>query len=611
MKFLFYIFLSIISVIFLFSCKTEKEQEQINQKIFRYNELEIVKTLHPLSITNEAERRIVHQIFNGLWRLENDGNFYPSLADSTTQIDSLTWEFVLKPNIQLHSTSSKEFLEAKDVVESLTNWAKSEGKKNINNENEISTQTQIFKEIIGTDYEKAFEIINERKFRIHLQIPFSPLIQLFSCTESLIVPTKKSRLGDKFSPVGSGAFYVDYFEDNRKITLKKNQNYFHKTIKLDTLPLLDEIHVYFYQNLEHIAYKVLNDELDWLPSTQQTQNVLPFIIQKEIQNNSKSNNSEIQSKEFVSKFIRLDSFPILQTAGFEIQILDTSEVELNANFFTIQSFRQALNMGIYREEFKKISSYSSPAHEGIFPNILPKNTQNKADGYYFHPQRSRDILQKIGFDSTNVIKVFAEKYDTVWVNLARKQWKSLGINSILYLDNINKNKADLIATTFKASFADESFLFWKYFDIQSYSNFLVEKEGFLEFEKEETKTVTQTNNQNDSSKISFINKVDKNDLFSIKKLRFDSLFIEYLKQKNEIEREFLTNQLKNKLIRSVPFIEIFHLQTHQIRRSYIAELVPNALGIYHFDRLDKSFLEPAELIREDYMYEEESVSSEQ
>lgn len=610
MKFLFYISFSIISVIFLFSCKTEKEKEQINQKIFRYNELEVVKNLHPLSIKNEAERRIVHQIYNGLWRLENDGNFYPSLADSTTQIDSLTWEFVLKPNIQLHSTSTKEFLTSKDVVESLTNWAKSEGKKSINNEN--SLQTQIFKEIIGTDYEKAFEVINERKFRIHLKMPFSPLIQLLSCTESLIVPNKKSRLGDKFSPVGSGAFYVDYFEDNRKITLKKNQNYFHKTIKLDTLPLLDEIHIYFYQNLEHIAYKVLNNELDWFPSTEQTQAVLPFIIQKEKELSHKSKNkSEIQSEKFASKLIQIDSFPILQTAGFEIQISDTSEIDLKANFFTVQSFRQALNMGIYREEFKKIKIFSSPAHEGGFPNILPKHTQNKADGYYFHPQRSRDILQKIGFDSTNVIKVFAEKKDTTWVNLARKQWKNIGINSILYLDKINKNKADLIATTFKVSFADESFLFWKYFEKKSYDKFLVEKEGFLEFEKEDVTPNSQNKIPNDSSKINFINTVDKTDLFSIKKLRFDSLFIEYLKQKNEIEREFLANQLKNKLIRSAPFIEVFYFQTHQIRRSYIAELVPNALGIYHFDRLDKSVLEPAELIREDYMYEEKSVSSEQ
>ncbi len=602
MKFLFY-----ISIIFLFfSCKDEEEKQQINQKIFRYNELELVKTLNPLAITNEAERRIVHQIYNGLWRLENDGNFYPSLADSTLQIDSLTWEFVLKPNIELHSTSTKEFLEAKDVVESLIKWAKSD-------KNEIPIQTQIFKELIGTDYEKAFEVINEKKFRIHLQIPFSPFIKLLSCTESLIVPNKKSRLGDKFSPVGSGAFYVDYFEDNQKITLKKNQNYFHKTIKLDTLPLLDEIQVYFYQNPEDIAYKILNNELDWLPSTKQTQSVLPFIIQKEREldqkkhkNNSNNNTdkSESQSNRFVSKFIQLDSFPILQTAGFEVQILDTSDVELNANYFTIQSFQQALNMGIYREEFKKISSYSAPAHEGIFPNILPKNTQDKADGYYFHPQRSKEILQKIGFDSTKVIKIFAEKSDTIWVNLARKQWKSLGINSILYLnqkiDKINKNKADLIATHFKISFADESFLFWNYFNVKSYDEFLVEKEGFLDFEKEEVKTNSENKIQNDST--FRFPKIDKNDLYSIKKLGFDSLFIEYLKQKNEIEREILSNQLKNKLIRSAPFIEIFYLQTHQIRRSYIAELVPNALGIYHFDRLDKSFLEPAKLIREDYMY---------
>ena len=576
--------------------------------------MEFVKTLHPLSITNEAERRIVHQVYNGLWRLENDGNFYPSLADSTTQIDSLTWEFVLKSNIQLHSTSQTEFLEAKDVVESLINWIKS---KNKNEKNEIPIQTQIFKELIGNDYEKAFEIITERKFRIKLQMPFSPLLSLLSCTESLIVPNKNSRFGNKFSPVGSGSFYVHSFEDNQRIILKKNPNYFHKTIKLDTLPLLDEIHVYFYQNPEHIAYKILNNELDWLPSTEQTQKVLPFIIQKEkeMQNrkslNNNANKSESQSKRFVSKFVQLDSFPILQTAGFEVQILDTSDAELNANFFTIQSVRQALSMGIYREEFEKINSFYAPAHEGIFPNILPKysqqNTQNKADGYYFHPQTSIDILQKIGFDSTNTIKIFAEKSDTVWVNLVRKQWKNLGINSILYLDqnsdNNNKNKADLIATTFQAGFADESLLFWNYFDVKSYSEFLVEKEGFLDFEKDvKSKSNTENKIKNDST-FNFP-KADKADLFSIKKLRFDSLFIEYLKQKNEIERELLSNRLKNKLIRSAPFMEIFYLQTHQIRRSYIAELVPNSLGIYHFDRLDKSLLEPAKLIREDYMYQE-------
>ncbi|AFM02575.1 extracellular solute-binding protein, family 5 [Bernardetia litoralis DSM 6794] len=600
MKFLFYISIFILFIISLFSCNSEEETQQINQKIFRYNELEFVKTLNPLAITNEAERRIVHQIFNGLWRLENDGNFYPSLADSTKQIDSLTWEFVLKPTIQLHSTSTQEFLTSKDVIESLTNWAKKESKT----DKKLSTQTKIFKEIIGTDYEKAFEIIDEKKFIIHLKIPFSPLIQLLSCTESLIVPNKKNRLGDKFSPVGSGAFYVDYFEDNQKITLKKNQNYFHKTIKLDTLPLLDEIHVYFYQNSEHTAHKILNNELDWIPSSLQSYTVLPFIIQKEKElsqkkYNDNSDKSENQSKRFVSKFIQIDSFPILKTAGFEIQISDTSDVDLRANFFTIQSFRQALNMGIYRESFKQNVSFYAPAHEGIFPNILPKHTQNKANGYYYHPQTSKGILQKVGFDSTNFIKIFAEKKDTVWVNIARKQWKSIGINSILYLDKINKSKADLIATTFESNFADESFLFWKYFDVKSYNEFLIEKEGFLEFEK------AKINNQSDSIRI------NKNDLFALKQLDFDSLFIEYLTQKNEIEREFLSNQLKNNLIRSSPFIEIFYLQTHQIRRSYIAELVPNTLGIYHFDRLDKSILESVELIREDYMYEEKSVNSEQ
>ena len=418
----------------------------------------------------------------------------------------------------------------------------------------------------------------------------------------MIVPNKSNHLGNKFFPVGSGAFYVDSFEDNEKIILKKNQNYFHKTIKLDTLPFLDEIHVSFYQNPKDIAYKILNNELDWLPSTKQTQKVLPFIIQKEkeLNKNIYADKSENQSKKNLSKLIQLDSFPILQTAGFEIQISDTSDVDLRANFFTIQSFRQALNMGIYRENFKQIKFFSSPAHEGIFPNILPKNTQNEANGYYFHPQTSIDILNKIGFDSTNFIKIFAEAKDTSWVNLARKQWKELGINSILYLDSklgaINKSKADLVATTFKVGFADESFLFWKYFEKKNYDKYLAEKEGFLEFEKAENQT-----NQNDS--VSTFQKIDITDLFSIKKLGFDSLFIEYLKQKNEIEREYLSNQLKNKLIRSAPFIEIFYVQTHQIRRSYIAELVPNALGIYHFDRLDKSFLEPAELIREDYIYQ--------
>lgn len=595
MKFLFYIFLSII---FLFSCNTEEKKKQINQKKFYYNELNLVKTLNPLLVTNEAERRVVHQIFNGLWRLENDGNFYPSLADSTFQIDSLTWEFVLKSNIQLHSTQNQEFLEAKDVVESLIQWAKKENKTNKNQ----PIQTQIFKKLIGKNYEEAFKIIHKNKFRIHLQMPFSPFIELLSCTESLIVPNKNNKAGNKFSPVGTGAFYVDFFEDNEKIVLKKHQNYFDKTIKLDTLPLLDEIQISFYQNPEHIAYKILNNELDWLPSTNQTQKVLPFIIRKEKELNQKKhkkNNpdkSESQSDVFASKFIQLDSFPLLQTVGFEV-VLDTFDVDiskLKANFFTIQSFRQALNMGLYREDFKANLSFCLPAHEGIFPNILPKNTQNTADGYYFHPQKSKEILQKIGFDSTNSIKIFASKQDTLWVNLARKQWKKLGIHSILYLDEINKGKADLIATTLKAGFADESSLFWNYFESNNYDNYLIEKEGFLDFEESLI--------EEDTSKVN--NQIDKNDLFSLKKLDFDSLFIEYLKQNNKIEREFLSNQLKNKLIRSAPFIEIFYMQRHQIRRSYIAQLAPNALGIYHFDRLDKSLLEPLKLIREDYMYEE-------
>ncbi|WP_291725859.1 ABC transporter substrate-binding protein [Bernardetia sp.] len=582
----------------IFSCQTKEEKQQVNQKIFRYNELEIVKVLEPLSITNEAERRLVHQIYNGLWRLENDGNFYPSLADSTFRVDSLTWEFVLKPNIRLHSTKNEAFLSAKDVVESLTKWAKREEK---NNQNKFSVQTQIFKKLIGEDIESAFEIIDERKFRIKLQMPFAPFLKLLSCTEALIVPNQEKRFGNKFSPVGSGAFYVDYFEDNRKITLKKNQHYFHKTIKLDTLPFLDEIQVYFYQNPEHIAYNILNDELDWLPSNEQVQKVLPFIIQKEKEErqrenrtNSNKNKSEKQSERFVSKYIQLDSFPVLKTAGFEVQISDTSEVALKANFFTIQSFRQALNMGLYRENLKGLYSYSTSAHTGIFPTILPKNTQNKADGYYFHPQTSKDILQKIGFDSTDVVKVLAKKQDTTWVNLARQEWQKIGVNSILYLDEINKPKADLIATHFEAGFADESSLFWQYFDEKSYNKFLVEKEGFLEFENQKIKE----KNQRDS-----IPSIDKNDLFSLKKLTFDSLFIEYLKENDEIEREKLSIQLQNKLIRSAPFFEVFYLQTHQIRRSYISEIVPNVLGIYYFDRLDKSVLESVKLIREDYMYE--------
>ena len=220
------------------------DKDNFENKIFRYNEYRNVTSLDPAFARNPQNIWPINQIFNGLVQLDKDLNIKPEIASSwNISKDGLTYTFTLRDDVYFHKSplfgnSKTRKVTAEDFVYSFNR---------LKDPKIGSPGGWVLQQI---DY---YEATSQNDFTIHLKNQFPPFLGLLSMRYCSVVPKEvASFYGEKFrsNPIGTGPFYLKRWDENVKMVLRKNSNYFENDSEGNPLPYLDAITIQFIADIQ-------------------------------------------------------------------------------------------------------------------------------------------------------------------------------------------------------------------------------------------------------------------------------------------------------------------------------------------------------------------------
>lgn len=375
-------------VIFLFSCGTNSDQEELaNKKIFRYNESEGITSLDPAFSRNIENIWASNHLYNGLVQMDNELHVKPSIAKSwKISEDGKTYTFHLRNDVQFHNhylfpDSIGRKVTAQDFVYSFNR---------ILDDNIASPGKWIFNTIDFTkehDFQ-AFEAINDSTLKIYLtqaSPPFLGILTMQYCSVVAQEVVEHYKYDYRTNPIGTGPFVFKVWDEGGKMVFIKNENYFEKDEAGVQLPYIDGVAITFVKDEEMEFLNFLNGDLD-------------FISGREGGNKDEifTNEGNLK-KEYKEKFIML-THPYLNTEYLGFLVDDDLDIVKNSPL-SKKMVRQAINYGFDREQMISYlrKNIGTPATAGFIPKGLPSFDATKVKGYEYNPEKAKELLFAAGY----------------------------------------------------------------------------------------------------------------------------------------------------------------------------------------------------------------------
>src|SRR5215208_5973367 len=172
-------------------------------------------TLDPALVYEADGWSVVHSIYDALVQFGPDGALEMVLAKSMTQVDPLTWEIKLRPDITFHNG---EPLEAAAVAFSVDHILDPK------TGSQISGNFQVIEEV---------EEVDALTVRLHLSEPAPWLPSMMAPWLVLLPPIYASDESNDFAnnPVGTGPYRFVRWQRGSQIALERNAEYFGQTAK--------------------------------------------------------------------------------------------------------------------------------------------------------------------------------------------------------------------------------------------------------------------------------------------------------------------------------------------------------------------------------------------
>jgi len=191
------------------------------------------ETLDPAFVSDMTSANVVVNLFNGLTQFGADARVMPCLAagwDLST--DSRTWTFVLRKGVRFHNGRE---VRAEDVKYSL---------ERLLNPRVKSPHGWLLEMVDGAREYASGKASTVRGIRvtgtytvvISLEHPYNPLLSNLAYTGAAILAREAAERPEfARKPVGTGPFRLDLWEENSRIVLAANEDYF------EGRPFLDRV----------------------------------------------------------------------------------------------------------------------------------------------------------------------------------------------------------------------------------------------------------------------------------------------------------------------------------------------------------------------------------
>ena len=364
---------------FLFSCVSRHKYE--DKKIFRYNEASDIMTLDPAFARDQAHIWVCNQLYNGLVQLDENLEVQPSVAKSwEISKDGLTYVFHLRNDIFFHRDKvfggKKRKVVAADFVFSFRRLA---------DPATASPGAWVLSPVARADDQLAVSTPNDTTLIIELARPFPPFLSILSMPYCSVLPHEavefyKSEF--RKHPVGTGPFYLKNWEENIKMVLRKNEDYFEKKNNV-RLPLIDAVAITFVEDKMTAFLEFTKGNLDFLSG-----------IYPSYKDELLSRKGELR-KKYTEKF-RMISVPYLNTEYLGI-LVDTSLPVVRENPLKELRLRQAVSYGFDREKMIRFlrNGIGIPGNKGIIPKGMPAFDEKASYGYVYDPDKSRELIRQL------------------------------------------------------------------------------------------------------------------------------------------------------------------------------------------------------------------------
>jgi len=348
--------------ILLSSCEKDSD---IENNIFKYNEYSNISSLDPAFSSTLRNIWPVNQIFNGLVQLDKNLEIKGDIASSwTISEDKRTYTFKIRQDVYFHNSelfgkNLTRKVKAKDFEYSFNRLI----------DNKIASPGYwVFNNV------KDFKAINDSIFQIELKKEFDPFLGILSMKYCSVVPHEiVTVLGDKFSkkPIGTGPFKFKKWDENVKLVLSKNKNYFEHDSLGQKLPYLDGIAISFIPDKKSEFMELLSGKLDMVSSPENSIIDQIFDYKGDLNPRFSSNYNLLKSPYLNTEYI-----------GFNIQ----------NNIKKDTLLRYAINSGIDRKKMMQYlrKNIGYPAESGIVPNGL--NNSFYLPRYNYDPDLSKKLI---------------------------------------------------------------------------------------------------------------------------------------------------------------------------------------------------------------------------
>jgi len=343
-----------------------KSIEVDTQQVFRYNEFRNITSLDPAFARNPQNIWPIQQLFNGLVQLDDSLNVIPEIA-KRWEIDATgkVYTFFLKENIFFHPAPQFNGEERKVIASDFTYSF-----DRLRNVKVGSPGGWVLQQV------EDYKAVNDTVFQISLKQAFPPFLSLLSMRYCSVVPhevVEDSNHEFRKHPIGTGPFKFKAWEEDIKLVLRKNPNYFERDEKGIQLPYLEAIAVSFLPDIQSEFMLFSQGKFDFLNS-----------LDPSYKDELLTPLGELQA-QYKGK-ITLQKGPYLNTEyiGF---YLESDNPALQS-----KKIRQAINIGFDR---KKMITYlrntiGFAAEEGFIPLGLAGRSKTKHSQY--QQEKARELV---------------------------------------------------------------------------------------------------------------------------------------------------------------------------------------------------------------------------
>ena len=514
--------------ILLSSCEKESD---IENNIFKYNEYSNISSLDPAFSSTLRNIWPVNQIFNGLVQLDKNLEIKGDIASSwTISEDKRTYTFKIRQDVYFHNSelfgkNLTRKVKAKDFEYSFNRLI----------DNKIASPGYwVFNNV------KDFKAINDSIFQIELKKEFDPFLGILSMKYCSVVPHEiVTVLGDKFSkkPIGTGPFKFKKWDENVKLVLSKNKNYFEHDSLGQKLPYLDGIAISFIPDKKSEFMELLSGRLDMVSSPENSIIDQIFDYKGDLNPRFSSNFNLLKSPYLNTEYI-----------GFNIQ----------NNIKKDTLLRYAINSGIDRKKMMQYlrKNIGYPAESGIVPNGL--NNSFYLPRYNYDPDLSKKLISiyksNNDIDEINITIVSDSQYLDI-LEFIQSELEKIGVQVQIEITPpsiLRQGKATGKFDAFRASWIAD------YPHVENYFSLFYSK-----------------NHTPKGPNYTFFS--DRN---------FDELY-ELIGNKKSISYEKISNDLENIIRRYSPIIPLYYDMSVRIVPKNISGLEANAINQLNLKRVVK------------------------